>query len=137
MPKPKCTKELIKEAEKLKKTGMSNRDMCACLGIAEGTFYRWINTPSSKLEQELNDTLKKVEGQFKAALRMKIVKKSADNWQAAAWLLERMYPDEYARPEAQFAQRAANDAAQKVIDSMSDVLVKIRETAEDANRADS
>lgn len=136
--RPKCTKELIAEAVKLKKTGMSNKDMCSCLGINEATLYKWLGDPKTPNHVELSKALKKTEGEFKAALRMRIIKKSSENWQAAAWMLERMYPDEYARPEIQLAQRAAEEAADKTAQRFEDVLVKIRETAEnDDHRADS
>lgn len=130
--KPKCTKELIAEAVKLKKTGMNNKDMCACLRIVPQTLSRWINHPSTKLEKELGEALKNAEAEFKTALRMRIVSKSQENWQAAAWMLERMYPDEYAKPEVQLAKKAAEEASEKTLEKMTDVLVKIRETAENA-----
>jgi hypothetical protein len=80
---------------------MSNRDICAYVGITETTFYEWLLRPSRKQEVKFSESLKKAETAFKQALRQKILKHTDDSWQAAAWLLERQYPEEYARPEIQ------------------------------------
>lgn len=118
MGKPKCTSELIEQAVELKRGGMSNKDMCACLGISETTLYKWIGRPSSKRQVELAEALKRTESDFKAALRSRIIGKSSDDWKAAAWMLERMYPTEYARPEVRLAHdqtEAARRGAQEFI----------------------
>ena len=98
MPKPKCTPELIRRAVKLKKGGASNIDIAKALGISESTFYRWTSTPTSDNQRELSELLKKAEADYKNAL-MGIIAKAAQerDWKAAAWLLERKYPDEYGR----------------------------------------
>ena len=107
---PKCTTELIKEAVRLKKNGMSNKDMAACLGISESTLYKWLRNPKSKNQVELCQSLKNAEGEFFAALRSKIMAKTGEDWKAAAWMLERLRPDEYGRPEARLSQAPADDA---------------------------
>ena len=97
MGKPKCTQELIAEAVELKSGGMSNRDMCAVLGISESTFYKWLSDPRSKNQSELSEALKRAEGEFYRALRDRIVSASEHDWKAAAWMLERTRPDEFGR----------------------------------------
>ena len=97
--KPRCTPELIAEAVELKSGGMSNKDICECLLIAESTFYRWLGSPSCEAHRELGEALKKAEAEHKAALRARIFAASERDWKAAAWLLERQYPDEYGRRE--------------------------------------
>lgn len=100
MSRPRCTQELIDEAVRLKKTGAKNKDIYEYVGISETTFYRWVNQPKSDMQRKLGEELKKAEPVFKAALRSKIMT-AAENgsWQAAAWLLERLYPDEYSRKD--------------------------------------
>lgn len=98
MPKPKCTPELIRRAVKLKKGGANNQDIAKAVGIAESTFYRWTNTPTSERQRELSEELKKAEADYKNALQGIIAKAAQErDWKAAAWLLERKYPDEYGR----------------------------------------
>lgn len=98
MPKPKCTPDLIRRAVKLKKGGANNVDIAKAVGIAESTFYRWVSTPTSENQRELSESLKKAEADYKNALQGIIAKAAQErDWKAAAWLLERKYPDEYGR----------------------------------------
>lgn len=108
----KCTPELVEDAVKLKKNGMSNVDIAACVGVGKSTFYGWLADPQTDTETELLERLKESEAEFKGALRGRIIAKSRDNWQAAAWMLERMYPEEYAKPEVRLAHFEAERTAQ-------------------------
>ena len=102
MPKPKLTEEMVEQALKLKADGLSNGDIICALGIAESTFYRWIGDPKNKLQRSLSEGLKKEEAQFKQAL-LTTIRSAAlarnQYWTAAAWLLERKFPDEYGKAE--------------------------------------
>lgn len=98
MPKPKCDGELVRRAVKLKKGGATNVDIAKAIGISESTFYRWVSTPSTEAEKELSESLKKAEADYKNALQGIIAKAAQErDWKAAAWLLERKYPEEYGR----------------------------------------
>lgn len=98
MPKPKCDEELVKKAVKLKKGGATNVDIAKAIGVSESTFYRWVSTPSTEAERELSESLKKAEADYKNALQGIIAKAAQErDWKAAAWLLERKYPEEYGR----------------------------------------
>lgn len=99
MGKQKCTDELIENAVKHKKTGMNNKDLCNVLGIGETTFYRWLSNPATDKQRELGESLKNAEAEYFEALRVKIILASDDDWRAAAWMLERLRPDEYGRRE--------------------------------------
>lgn len=102
MPKPKLTEEMVEQALKLKADGLSNGDIICALGIAESTFYRWIGDPKNKLQRSLSEGLKKEEAQFKQTL-LTTIRSAAlarnQYWTAAAWLLERKFPDEYGKAE--------------------------------------
>lgn len=125
----KCTDELIADAVQCKRNGMSNRDICAFVDINETTFYKWLREPERPQEVKFSQAIKKAETDFKHNLRQRILKHTDENWQAAAWMLERTYPDEYAKPEVQMARQEAREAAQAAIEKFSDVLVEIREVA--------
>jgi transposase len=117
MGKPKLTYELIDTAQSLKADGLSNKDICLALGIHESTFYRWLQNPTTKLQRELNESLKKAESEYKQTLLNTIRRaalKNECNWTAAAWLLERKYPDEFGKSERK-AQEAHTDAPQLVL----------------------
>lgn len=105
---PRCTDQVIQEAIAMKKNGASNVDIAAYIGVSERTFYRWLNTPTSEKQRQFSQALKKAEPEFKAALRSKILDASQHgSWQAAAWMLERLYPDEYGRKDRVQAETKA------------------------------
>lgn len=100
MRKTKLTYDLIQRAAALRGDGLSNADICAALGIAESTFYRWMSEPKGKLQREFSEELKKAESAYKRTLLTTIRSAAlAKNqyWTAAAWLLERKYPGEFAQ----------------------------------------
>ena len=98
--KPKLSKEFVGRAVQLKKGGANNKDIAAAIGVTESTFSRWINEPKSDLQKQLQQELKKAEADYKNALLAVIAKASRErDWKAAAWLLERKYPSEYARTD--------------------------------------
>ena len=96
----KLTQEMVDEAIRLKADGLSNGDIVCALGIHESTFYRWIGDPKNRLQRELSEGLKKEESAFKRTL-LTTIRSAAlarnQYWTAAAWLLERKYPDEFAQ----------------------------------------
>ena len=118
MAKPKCTQELIDKAAEMKRHGLTNRDICQAVGIAEQTFYRWINKPANRLHRSLNEALKKAEAEYKGELLESIMETATrqknPQWTAAAWLLERKYPDEYAQTTRK-NEGAGEDAPQIVL----------------------
>ena len=100
MAKPKCNDKVIAEAVKLKKAGVTNRDIARALGVSETTFYRWVGDPKTDYQRKLSEALKKTETDYKKSLQTIIYNAAVQrDWKAAAWLLERKYPDEYARRE--------------------------------------
>lgn len=97
MARTKLTEEMVGQAIRLKADGLSNGDIICALGVHESTFYRWIGNPRGKLQRGLCEGLKKEEANFKQTLLTTIRAAAlACNryWTAAAWLLERKYPDE-------------------------------------------
>lgn len=100
MPRPKLTKEGIDQAVRFKRAGVLDKDIAAYIGVSAETFSRWINHPKSENQAQLAQAMKKEEASYKAALLTIIYNEAVNQtWQAAAWLLERKYPDEYARKD--------------------------------------
>ncbi len=100
--RPKLTQEMVDETIALKADGLSNGDIICALGIHESTFYRWIGDPKNRPQRALSEGLKKEESAFKRTL-LTTIRSAAlarhQYWTAAAWLLEREYPDEYGKAE--------------------------------------
>jgi hypothetical protein len=66
---------------------------CAYAGINQSTFYRWLST-----NEEFRKSIKASEGAGAVELLGRIKKEAKEgSWQAAAWLLERRYPEMYGR----------------------------------------
>lgn len=94
------TEEMIAKARELRAKGCSDRAIAARLGISPRTLRRWREQGEAgkepynafyealvQGEAELEE--KCVSGIFEAGLR--------GQWQAFAWILERIYPERYAR----------------------------------------
>lgn len=118
MGRPKLTKEMVDQAIRLKADGLSNGDIICALGVHESTFYRWIGEPKNKLQRELCEGLKKEEAEFKHTL-LTTIRAAAlarnQYWTAAAWLLERKFPDEYGKAERQRDDRGGDEAPKIVL----------------------
>lgn len=98
----KLDKETLDTMVSMKRRGFSNRDVCRAIGINEATFYRWMKRDSG-LHRAACKAIKKAEAEYKGELLELILgaaRESERNWCAAAWLLERKYPEEYARGRA-------------------------------------
>ena len=71
--------------------GVSQRDAAALEDIQESTFYQWIDDHA-----EFSEAIEKARLRCKAR-NIKIIQREAiKKWTAAAWNLERRYPDEFA-----------------------------------------
>lgn len=116
--KPKLTEELIEVMCGLKAKGMHNKDICMAVGIHEATLYRWLNKPSTRLHRVLSEEFKKAEARYKQEL-LDTIRGAAlakrQYWTAAAWLLERKYPDEFGRPETRKTAVETEDAPKIVL----------------------
>ena len=116
--KPKITEDLIKIICELKGKGMSNKDICMAVGIHEATLYRWLNKPSARLHRVLSEEFKKAEARYKQELLDTIRGAALAKRQyrtAAAWLLERKYPEEFGRPETRKTAVESEDAPKIVL----------------------
>lgn len=87
----------------------------AAAGISKDTFYAWLrrgarerrrlkkaNTRPNKTEQPylaFSDAIQKATGEAEARDVMLIAKAATTQWQAAAWRLERKFPQRWARTE--------------------------------------
>ena len=73
-------------------------------GVSYDTLLRWRKKGESGEESavdvvfcELCDTIKKAQADLAMSCLLKIERASDDDWKAAAWKLERLFPEYYAR----------------------------------------
>lgn len=117
MAKFKLTYQLVEKAVELKRQGLNDCDIAAAIGVCKQTFSKWINHPETKVQRELSEQLKKAESDYKACL-LNTIRDAAlaknSFWTAAAWLLERKYPEEYSQ-NRKSAEDEARDVPQIVL----------------------
>ena len=138
MAKEKLHKEDIPVCVKMKKRGLNDKDIAAYLGVRRETFSQWVNHPRTENQTNLSNALKKAEADAKAAMLTAIQKAAVETktWQAAAWWLERKYPEEFARPEVQLQREAMRESTEQLVQGFESGVVKIKEAAYRGNQPD-
>ena len=105
----KFTEELCETIYELVSKGFTYKDICAVCDISEPTFYGWIKrgekAKSGKYKAFVIE-LGKAKAERKNNLKEELLDlgRSKDDWRAIAWMLERGYGDEFARPEVKIRQ---------------------------------
>lgn len=103
----KLTQKLIKEAYEYLKLGNSERTTAQAIGISWQTWENWKNRGEQDREAGKKSifstfltTIKKAQAEA-IARNVLVIEKAAreGTWQAAAWWLERRYPEEWGKRE--------------------------------------
>lgn len=93
---------MVETAAELRASGLCDADVAAGICVHRATLYRWLADPDTDVKHALCDSLKKANVGFKRTMLVAIRDASGEgpeNWVAAAWLLERKWPQQYARCE--------------------------------------
>jgi hypothetical protein len=88
----KYGKEIVQKIVEQLQIGMKRDDVCAILGFNRDTFYDWM-----KKRPDFSDAVLKAELVCKQRNIVRIQNASKKSWTAAAWWLERKFPDEFAQ----------------------------------------
>ena len=99
----KCTKPVIEAICLALQDGLPFESACECGGISKQTGYDWLKRGESGEDPFLtfSDAVKKAQAIGEYALVRIVQNASFKSWQAAAWLLERRFPDRWGRGPAQ------------------------------------
>ena len=105
----KFSKDVCETIYELVSKGFTYKDICAVCDITEQTFNNWINRgkkAKSGKYREFYLTVEKCKAERKNNLKDELLElgRSKDDWRAIAWMLERGYGDEFARPEVKIKQ---------------------------------
>lgn len=73
--------------------GLNDKDACTIAGISQVTLISW------KKDIDFLEKIEKAKTENKAGLIQLILKAAKKNWTAAAWFLERKYPEEFGKRE--------------------------------------
>ena len=101
----KYSKEIVDKICGYIRAGAENKDAAFLVDVGESTFYDWQRekeadgTPNPNYHVEFVESLKKAEIERELRLVTIILKAAEKTWQAAAWYLERVFHDKYARKE--------------------------------------
>lgn len=119
--------------EKLR-DGMPIRQACAIVGIDHSTYHHWIRMGEEKKHPVYIKFYEDAMYARAVAVEryMKYIEDAAKadprNWPAAAWLLERTHPDEFAKRNPDVAVAIQNNNSQVTVNS-SELKKKMEEYA--------
>ena len=80
--------------------GLTFRLSCGLAGVNPATFYRWLEkgeTAKSGAFREFCDTVSRAKADSALRLVSQIMLQAPTDWRAAAFLLERRFPDDYGK----------------------------------------
>ena len=114
--------EPIENFFKAIKLGMNNIKASEFAGFSDKVLYKWINQGEADLEEgqetifvEFVDTLKKARAECQAFHLQNVIKAGQNgNWQASAWILERLFP-------TSFGQNRQETSEEDKIEVLNDV----------------
>lgn len=86
----KYTEDNVKAFVEAIKIGVKIKNACELIGINQDTYFTWV-----KEHPEFSDLIKRARGERTREALMVIRKAALKSWQAAAWYLERTFPDQY------------------------------------------
>lgn len=89
---PKYTPETVAKIIQAVEQGAPYRHACAYGGISEDTFAVWRNR-----YPDFSDAIKAAESRAVVGRLVRIRVAESEHWQAAAWWLERKFPNEFGR----------------------------------------
>jgi len=133
----KLTKELTEEIAKYLRAGNYIETTAALVGINRDSIYEWLKRGAAEQERlmknprarirkrekifvEFSDTVKKAQAQSEAMLVGLVGKAAEKNWTAAAWRLERKFPDKWGRTERNVAT-AQDDPLKDIAKQIEDL----------------
>jgi hypothetical protein len=92
----KRTSEVIQKIVDAIALGLADDEAASLAGISDLTLTTWRKDP---------EFLRKIKNAASARLAMRLskIESGADGWQGSAWLLERLYPTRFSRPEIQIS----------------------------------
>jgi hypothetical protein len=112
--KTSLTPQLADRLEGLFRTGTPVATAVAAVGLARSTYYDWLDRGEGEQSvprlAAFRARMELARGEGEAVLVARISRAAAEDWRAAAWLLERGAPARWARP-SQRPEEAPSPAA--------------------------
>lgn len=93
--KPLDYQKHIVQLEQVLSSGATVKDACAYVGVSQETFYLWLRS-----YPEFSEVIEKARAQGKVECVALIRRAARENWQAAAWFLERSDAHNWGRKDS-------------------------------------
>lgn len=129
MAKTKLNEKVIQEAKKYIEAGNYAVVVCKYLGISEVTWYNWMNKGEKDFSDGKNNIYVKFFKSIKRAeavaeMRSVTIIQSSmrENWQAAAWYLERKFKDRWSKSEKH--ELMGKDGGAIELENAKELLIK-------------
>jgi hypothetical protein len=118
----KCTPERQEKLCHAIELGATYVHACNFAGISYETFRRWMRESPA-----FHDAIKEAEGKATVGWLARIEKAASEgNWTAAAWKLERRYPNDYGRRDGREGLQEAREGEEQVKVDAEAVMSKLR-----------
>lgn len=108
----KYNKDIAETITEMIIKGCFAKDAAASVGIAESTYYKWL-----KEKSEFSEAIKKAEGIRKTSLIQEI--RMDKSWQSKAWMLERLYRDEFAAQNVHELNQRLDEIEEKIAEAIA------------------
>lgn len=133
----KLNKEMIEKIARYIELGFTIKDTCEAVGINKDTFFEWKRQGKSDKENgiksdfsDFSDSIKKSKHSIKELMLSKIVQTAKEKWEAAAWWLERNFPEDYSlRPELR--KTKTKNKSKNVESNADEIINKLNEKFDD------
>ena len=130
----KLTPEALERVEQLVRAGTTIDVAAAAAGVNRATIYRWLAAGEKARKgthtRELRDRVERARAESESVLVARIGAAAAKgSWQAAAWLLERRWPERWMKPTERPLPEASTPAAQDERDLDQDPFADVVDLA--------
>jgi transposase len=99
----KLSEDAIAQIESLIRAGATVEVAAQAAGVSRGTIYRWLKqgekARAGTIARRLRDRVERARAESETVLVARIAQAAGKgSWQAAAWLLERRFPERWMKP---------------------------------------
>ena len=109
------------------RAGLTHKLACMRVGVNDSTFYRWLQEGSqarSGRYKDFHDEVMRANADSAEVLLNQIRIKAYEDWRAAAFILERRFPDDYGKR----TELTGKDGGPVIVETAEDaaLLAKLR-----------
>jgi len=120
--------ELVEQLCAILRTGNYIGVACRAVGIDRVTLHRWLNREGAQFDL-LRERVQRARSEGEVRNVALISQAATQNWQAAAWLLERQYPDRWGRTSVRLRDATDEDNGQEPAADDTDPFAEVDDLA--------